>query len=400
MINLHVHTKYSLLDGMIKLDALIDKLDEHNVDTMAITDHGNLYGACELYKMMKARGKKLIIGCECYICENRLEHDQSHHLVLLAKNETGRLNLQQLVTESTLHKYYGKPRIDFELLSQHHEGLVCLSACMAGEIQRALRDGNELLAKKIAFKYKTLFGDDYYIEYQSHDEPEQQKLNEQLIKLANDMKIKYVVTCDCHYLTPDEQKYHSIFIQINQKRDVGETYKDCYLQQDEDVLRICKSTASYNVQALATTYEIADKCNAEYPLSAPIIQHYKVPAPYKSEIDYLKALCNKGYKDKGLDKLPSERQRLYKERARYELNAVAKMGFEGYYLMVWDYLMSAKRRGIARGSAGGSLLAFLIDLVDVDAIEYGLYFERFIDVGALALLENGTITKKELKIPD
>nr|DAI25408.1 MAG TPA: DNA polymerase III, alpha subunit [Caudoviricetes sp.] len=400
MVHLHLHTKYSLLDSTIKLEDLIDKLDELGMDTVAITDHGVMYGCCELYKMLKQHGKKLIIGCECYICENRFEAGQAYHLVLLAKNETGRLNLQKIVSDSTRHKYKGKPRIDLDLLTQYHEGLICLSACMAGEVTRALQANDTLLAKQIACKYKFLFGDDYYIEYQSHSDPEQQKYNAQLVQIAEELDIKYVVTCDCHYLTPADQKYHTIFIQINQKRDVGETYQDCYVQSEEDVLRICESTQQYNKQAIATTQEIADKCSAEYPLSAPIIPHNKVPAPYKSEISYMKKLCNEGYKAKGINKLPADVQKVYRDRAHYEMNAVAKMGFEGYYLLVDDYLAHSKRRGIARGSAGGSLLAYLMNIVDIDPIQYGLYFERFIDVGALDLLEAGTITKAELKIPD
>lgn len=400
MVHLHLHTKYSLLDSTIQLDDLITKLDELGMDTVAITDHGNMYGCCELYKMLKQHGKKLIIGCECYICENRFETGQAYHLILLAKNETGRLNLQKIVSDSTRHKYKGKPRIDFDLLTQHHEGLICLSACMAGELTRALQAGSLLQAKQIAYKYKFLFGDDYYIEYQSHSNPEQQRYNAQLVDIANELGIKYVVTCDCHYLTPADQKYHTIFIQINQKRDVGETYQDCYVQSEADILRICESTQAYNAQAIAATQEIADKCTAEYPLSAPIIPHNKVPAPYKTEIAYMKKLCNDGYKAKGLNKLPADVQQMYKQRALYEMNAVEKMGFEGYYLLVDDYLSHAKRRGIARGSAGGSLLAYLMNIVDIDPIQYGLYFERFIDVGALDLLANGSITKAELKIPD
>lgn len=400
MVHLHLHTKYSLLDSTIQLDALIAKMDELGMDTVAITDHGNMYGACELYKMLKQAGKKLVIGCECYICDDRFDTGQAYHLVLLAKNETGRLNLQKIVSDSTQHKYKGKPRIDFELLAQYHDGLICLSACMAGELTRALQQGNMLQAKQIACKYKFLFGDDYYIEYQSHSDPEQQRYNRQLVDIANELGIKYVVTCDCHYLTPEEQKYHTIFIQINQKRDVGETYQDCYLQSESDVLRICQSTQEFNAQAIATTQEIADKCSAEYPLAAPIIPHNRVPAPYKSEIAYMKKLCNDGYKAKGIDKLPADVQKLYRERAHYEMDAVEKMGFEGYYLLVYDYLSHATRRGVARGSAGGSLLAYLMNIVDIDPIPYGLYFERFIDVGALELLQTGAITKSELKIPD
>ena len=196
------------------------------------------------------------------------------------------------------------------------------------------------------------------------------------------------------------KKYHSIFVQIGQSREVGETYNDCYLQSEEEIKNKCTSTQSYNEIAIKNTHEIADKCTAEYPLSAPIIPHVPIPAPFKDEECYLKHLCNNGFKDKKINTKSKGEQLEYKERAKYELDAVLKMGFEGYYLLVYSYIMSAKRRGIGRGSAGGSLLAYLMGITDIDPIEYGLYFERFIDVGALDLLASGEINRKQLKIPD
>ena len=433
MIHLHVHTKYSLLDGMMHIEDIAARLKEIGQDTIAITEHGNLYSNVEALSKLCKAGIKVINGCEMYICEDvevANKNSKYNHLVLLAKNEQGRMNLNWLVSQSTLHKYYGRPRIDFHMLEEHHDGLICLSACMAGEVSRALMSDDVDLAEKTALKYKALFGEDYYIEYQAHLVEEQQRLNVRLVDLANKLGIKYVVTCDSHYVRPEDEKYHNIFIQIGSQREAGEIYKDCYLQSEQDVIDKCVSTKQYVRQAIDTTHEIADKCENTIPLSAPIIPHVPVPKQYSSELKYLQALCNDGFKAKGFatwtyeqwkqyltDKIhhdngtieevelvhfnsAAEIRKQYVDRARYEMNALKEMGFEGYYLLVYSYVNAAKRRGIARGSGGGSLLAYLCGIVDIDPIKYGLYFERFIDVGALDLLKDGTITKKELKIPD
>ena len=433
MVHLHVHTKYSLLDGMIHIEDIATRLKEISQDTIAITEHGNLYSSVEAYSKLSKEGIKVIEGCEVYICDDvniKSKDSKYHHLILLSKNETGRINLNWLVSQSTLYKYYGKPRIDFNMLQTHHDGLICLSACMAGEVQRALMNKDITLADKIALRYKKLFGEDYYIELQAHSGAEQQILNKQLIELANRLNIKYTVTCDAHYVTKEDQKYHDVFVQIGTSRESGEVYDDCYLQSESEVINNSGSVREYIEQAIKTTHEIADKCENTIPLSAPIIPHFPVPEQYKSELEYLKFLCNDGLKKKGFMKWDinqwnkyltdeiyledgtcikrklvefnsvKEIQQMYIKRARYEMHALEAMGFEGYYLMVHSYVNAAKRRGIARGSGGGSLLAYLCGIVDIDPIKYGLYFERFIDVGAIDLLKDGTITKKELKIPD
>lgn len=433
MVHLHVHTKYSLLDGMMHIEDIATRLKEISQDTIAITEHGNLYSSVEAYSKLSKEGIKVIEGCEVYICDDvniKSKDSKYHHLILLSKNETGRINLNWLVSQSTLYKYYGKPRIDFNMLQTHHDGLICLSACMAGEVQRALMNKDITLADKIALRYKKLFGEDYYIELQAHSGAEQQILNKQLIELANRLNIKYTVTCDAHYVTKEDQKYHDVFVQIGTSREAGEVYDDCYLQSESEVINNSGSVREYIEQAIKTTHEIADKCDNTIPLSAPIIPHFPVPEQYKSELEYLKFLCNDGLKKKGFMKWNidqwnkyltdeiyledgtcikrklvefnsvKEIQQMYIKRARYEMHALEAMGFEGYYLMVHSYVNAAKRRGIARGSGGGSLLAYLCGIVDIDPIKYGLYFERFIDVGAIDLLKDGTITKKELKIPD
>lgn len=403
MIDLHLHTKFSLLDSISEPEELIIKQKELGRNAVCVTEHGNLYSSIELYKLCQKHEVKYLHGCEMYICDDVNVRDKSnryYHLVLISKNETGRLNLIRLVSESNKYKYYGKPRIDFNLLKQYKDGLIVLSACMAGEIQRNLKSGNDDNAVKIALKYKMLFQDDYYLEYQSHKDPEQQLLNRKIVDLAKKLKIKYVVTTDSHYISKDEQNYHDVFVKIGQSRETGETYNDCFVQTEEEVKSICQSTKEENAIAIKNTHEVADKCDVKIPLSAPIMVHVDIPEKFKNEADYLKHLCIVGWKTRRIHEQPKNIQKEYKERLRYEIDVITKMGFEGYFILVWSYANSVKRRGIARGSGGGSLVAYLTNIVDIDPIQYGLYFERFIDVGALELLEKGQITKNELKIPD
>lgn len=402
MAKIHIHTKYSLLDAIIEPEALVKKCVEQGDKALCVTEHGNVYSNVELYKLCKKYGIKYLYGCEMYICDDvnvKDKNNKYYHLVVIAKNEIGRINLNKLVSESCNYKYFGKPRIDFEMLKEHKDGLIVLSACMAGEIQRYIAQKEYQKAKETALKYKAVFGDDYYLEYQSHSEPTQQILNRCVVSFADKLGIKYVVTTDAHYLNKEDQKYHNIFVQIGQAREAGEVYNDCYVQSDEEILEICKSTTrEENLKAIQNTNEIADKCNVELPLSAPIMPHVPIPDDCKSELDYLKQLCIKGWYAKHINEKPNKDE--YKKRLAYEINAIEKMGFEGYFLLVDSYCNSVKRRGIARGSAGGSLVCYLTNITDIDPIEFGLYFERFIDVGALELLAQGKITKKQLKIPD
>ena len=402
MAKIHIHTKYSLLDAIIEPEQLVKKLKEQNETALCVTEHGNVYSNVEIYKLCQKYDIKYLYGCEMYICDDVFKKDKNskyNHLVIIAKNEIGRLNLNKLVSISCNYKYYGKPRIDFKILEEHKEGLVVLSACMAGELQRALINNDNCLAEKIVKYYSSVFGDDYYLEYQSHSDETQQILNRKIVDLANKFNIKYVVTTDAHYLNKEDQKYHSVFVQIGQAREVGETYNDCYVQTNEEILNICKSTTyKENLTALKNTDEIAKKCNVELPLSAPIMPHIEIPSNFKTELDYLKNLCVEGWYVKKINLKPNKDK--YKERLIYEMNAIKEMGFEGYFLLVHSYVNSVQRRGIARGSSGGSLVCYLSNITDIDPLEYGLYFERFIDVGALNLLKEGKITKKQLKIPD
>ncbi len=395
---------YSLLDSNNRPNDIIERLKELKKPAVAITDHGNVHASTYMYKLLKKNNIKFLYGCEMYICDDIKIKDKDskyYHLVVIASSEQGRLNLNKLISISNIDGFYYKPRIDFELLKKYKEGLIILSACMAGEISRLLLDSNYDKAKEVALKYKKEFGDNYYMEFQSHSEELQQSLNRRIVDLAKELDIDYVVTTDTHYLTKENQKYHSIFVQIGQEREVGETYNDCYFQTTEDVLEICKSTTKEeNLIAIENTHRIANKCDVKIPLSAPIIPHVDIPKEYGNEIEYLQKLCVEGWKSRRISKLPKEKRQEYKNRLGYEMNAISKMGFGGYYLLVHSYANLVKRRGIARGSGGGSLVAYLINIVDIDPVKYGLYFERFIDVGALEKLEKGEITLQEVKIPD
>lgn len=404
MVDLHVHTMYSLLDSMIKPKELIAKIKEQGKTAICITDHGHLYGNVEVYQLCKKNDIKYLHGCEIYVCDNvdeKSKDNKYYHLVLIAINEQGRKNLNLIVSEANQSKYYGKPRIAFKRLKVYSDGLLACSACMAGELDKALLNDDYEYAKDVVARYKYAFGNRYFIELQSHTEQTQVYLNQKLIELAEETNTPYIITTDAHYLNADEQEYHNVFIQINQDREVGEIYNDCYIQTEEEVYQKCDYLPKEKIaKALANTDKIAEMCNVELPLSAPIMPVENVPPQFKSQMEYLWYLCQQGWTERKINLKSEEDKKIYRDRLKYEMTAIEKMGFEGYYLFVWGYANSVKRRGIARGSGGGSLVAYLTKIVDIDPIRHGLYFERFIDVSALPLLEKGKITKKELKVPD
>lgn len=414
-VNLHLHTSYSLLDGMSKPEDVIKKVASLNQTAVAVTEHGNVFSAVKVHKLAKKANIKHIYGAEFYVTENRFVQDKTkkyYHLTVLAKNEQGRLNINKLASLGYLEGFYFKPRIDHKLLKQYSEGLVVLSGCMASEVQQALAGGkigdgdieiteaNKINAKEIIAQYREIFGNDYYLEVQAHRDHRQQQLNRAIVDIAKEMNIPYVATTDSHFVEEDDLELHGIFIQIGTNREAGETYQDTHIMDADEVTRklLGSMTTDEAELAVKTSLIIADKCNVDLPLSEPIIPHVDIPEGFDDQIEYLKDLINKGWKRREISKKPDKQK--YKERLDYEFNAITKMGFEGYFLLVESYVNSVKRRGIARGSSGGSLIAYLLGITEIDPIPYGLYFERFIDVGALDLLENGTITRKELKIPD
>lgn len=431
MIDLHVHSKYSLLDAIIEPEELVLKAKEDGKEAVCFTDHGNIMASVETYKLCQEHDIKFILGCEFYICgdvEVKDPKDRYNHLIIWAKNEQGRKNINRLVSLSTQYKYYGKPRIDWEMLKQHKEGLIVSTACMAGEMSRVLmgrkKQENMLeediayretsegrfpvkmskkeMATAIAKRYKDEFGEDFYIEIQAHDNEEQLKLNEKLVEIANNLNIEIVVTTDAHYLTEDEQKYHDIWVQIGTTREAGEVYDGCYIMNEQEVRNIISKTLNpADVErAISNTHIIANKCNSHIPLKDPQLPHMDIPEEFDGEMEYMKYLCAKGWVSKGIVNKSKEEQEVYKERLLYELDVLDKMGYMGYFVIVHGYKAQAYEVGIARGSAGGSLVAYLMNITDIDPILHGLYFERFLDVSALKLLEDGVITKSELKIPD
>lgn len=405
-VNLHNHTMFSLLDSISRPEDMVKKAKSMGQLGISVTDHGHCNCAVKMFKLCKEYGLKYIHGTEFYIAPNRKIKDKNekyYHLTVLAKNEQGRININKLITLANLDGFYFKPRIDFELLEQHKDGLIVLSGCLASEVQRALTSGAIDKARETAMKYYKVFGNDYYLEIQSHSHELQQKNNRILVDMAKELGIKWVTTSDSHFIDKDDMELHSIFIQIARDDDsAGDTYLDTQLQSEEESRHLLSPILNKEEidSAIANTEEVMNKCNVSIPLSAPIIPHVQIPSGFKTEEEYLKFLCNKGWKYRGINNLSKDQIKIYLDRLYYEYDAICKMGFAGYYLLVYSYANSVKRRGNARGSAGGSLVAYLLNIVDLDPVKYGLYFERFIDTSQLDLLLQGIIKPEELKVPD
>lgn len=436
MIHLHTHSMYSLRDSIIRPEELVARLKEVGQDTVAITDHGSSLGGVSIYKLLKDNGIKYIHGCEFYICPDASVRDKEnkyYHLVVLCKNETGRLNLNKLISlsEHPDHRYF-KPRIDFNMLSEHGEGLIVMSACLVGEVSKAIVGGDIAKARDIAKRYKERFGDDYYLEIQSHRDPEQIKVNKAIIALGEELGIECVVTSDAHYTWEKDKRYQNKYAFNGAYKEDGEAYVDCFIQSEQEVRsRLQYLNAETIDRVISNTHVIAAKCNVEMPLSAPIMPQMQVPPEFATSKEWLMSICEQGFRTKlnidvatrsqadperkifqqilnedgeivGYEEkdLSSDTIETYLKRYEYELDSLTRMGFLDYMLLVYSYANVAKRRGIARGSGGGSLICYVTNITNIDPIEHKLYFERFIDVGALKLLEDGEITQKELKIPD
>lgn len=436
LIHLHTHSMYSLRDSIIKPEELISRLKEIEQYAVAITDHGECLGTVEIYKLCKSNGIKPIIGVEFYICDDLEVRDKSakyYHLVALCKNETGRLNMNKLISlsERPENKYY-KPRIDFELLDQYGDGLIILSACLAGEVSKAIQAGEYEKAKEIALRYKKRFGNDYYLEIQAHRDADQISVNKQILQLGEELSVECVVTCDAHYTWEKDKTYQNKYAFNGAYKEDGESYIDCFVQSEAEVRdRLNYLPDDIVNEVIMTTHAISDKCNVEIPLSAPIMPEMDTPDRFADSREWLMAICEEGFRTKlnidvssrsqadpsrkifqqildedgeliGYEEkdLSEETIEAYLQRYEYELDSLSRMGFLDYILLVYSYANVAKRRGIARGSGGGSLICYITNITNIDPLEHKLYFERFIDVGALPLLERGEITPKELKIPD
>ncbi|MDO8530250.1 MAG: DNA polymerase III subunit alpha, partial [bacterium] len=385
--HLHVHSHYSLLDGLAKIDELVNRTKELGMNSLALTDHGNLYGAIEFYKKAKKAGIKPILGVEAYIApngrhnkRNRID-DKFCHLVLLAENNTGWKNLIQLITKANLEGFYYKPRIDKEILKMHHEGVIALSACPAGEIGRALTANKYNEAKRIALEYQEIMGKgNFFLELGHHPGiPGVKEVNEGVRKLAQETGIDMVATQDTHYLRSEDAKYHDILLAVQTGNTVDDpdrlTLKDddFSLRSPEQMLEFFNDIP----EVLENTAKIADRCNVEIQLGKVILPKFPLPKNENTN-DYLEKLV----KERFLGRYPNPNEET-KKRLDYEMGVVKKTGFVDYFLIVQDFVNWAKERGIAvgpgRGSAAGSIVSYILGITDLDPIQYGLMFERFLN---------------------
>ncbi len=383
--HLHLHTHYSLLDGMSRVPELMDRAKELGFEAIALTDHGVLYGAIEFYEEARSRGIKPILGCEVYVAprtrfdrESKLD-DRQYHLTLLAKNDQGYKNLVKLATQAQLEGFYYKPRVDHELLEQYHEGLICLSGCPSGEIPRALRDGNEERARDTALFYRDLFGvEDFYIELQDHDMDWERELTGKLVKLARDLDLPLVATNDGHFTRREDAGAHDVLMCIQTNSNVNDANR-MRLESDEFYLRSADEMWDRFAElpeALTNTMKIAEACNVELVLDQRILPHFEVPAGHTAR-SYLHERCTAG-----LGILYPDADAAAKERLEYELDVIGDMGFSSYLLIAADFVNWAKEQGIpttVRGSAAGSLVCYTAGITDIDPLHYGLIFERFLN---------------------
>jgi len=388
-VHLHLHSQYSLLDGAIKFEELFSRLKEYGMEAVALTDHGNLFGAAEFYKEAKKWGIKPIIGCEVYVApgsrQDKSLEEKNHHLILLAMNEEGYKNLSNLVTKAYFEGFYRKPRIDRELLDSHREGLIVLSGCLNGELSKHLLANNTKAALHTAALYKEIFGDRYYLEVQANKLKEQEFVNQRLKELGKKLNIPVVATNDCHYLRREDSKLHDILLCIQ----TGTTVKDekrfrfkgdeYFLKSREEMLECLVGFE----EEINRTLEIAERCNFEFKING-----YKLPVfeieGNRSLDEYMAELAREKLELRLKEgKITGKRAELYRERLESEIEIIKKMGFSGYFLVVSDFINFAKSRGIpvgpGRGSAAGSLVAYALGITEIDPIPYNLLFERFLN---------------------
>ncbi len=391
-VHLHVHTQYSLLDGACRINELVAKTKELGMGSIAVTDHGVMYGVVDFYKEAKRQGIKPIIGCEVYTSA-RTRHDKVNqfdsnpgHLVLLAKDMQGYKNLMNIVSIGFTEGFYYKPRIDFEVLEKYHEGIIALSACLAGDIPRALLNGDYDQAKGLAQRYADIFGEEnFYLELQDHGIKEQRILNDRLLKLSKDTGIGLVATNDIHYVSKDDAWNQDVLICIQTGKTVDEEDRmkfetpEFYLKSPEEVDELF----SYAPQALENTVKIADRCNVDFEFGQLHLPAYDVPNngdPY----EYLHTLCYEGVK-KRYPEVTAE----IKGKLEYELRTIKNMGYVDYFLIVWDFIKYAKENGImvgpGRGSAAGSLVSYCLNITNIDPIKYNLLFERFLNPDRISM---------------
>lgn len=392
--HLHVHTEYSLLDGSNKIKEYVKRVKELGMDSAAITDHGVMYGVIDFYRAAREAGIKPILGCEVYVAPNsRFDkeltggEDRYYHLVLLAENNTGYANLMKIVSRGFTEGYYYKPRVDMEVLQTYHEGIIALSACLAGEVQRYIVKGLHEEAKKAALKYEACFGKgNFFLEMQDHGIPEQKLVNTELLKLSKETGIELVVTNDVHYTYKEDVDSHDILLCLqtgkkladeDRMRYVGGQY---YVKSEEEM----KALFPYAWEAVENTQRIADRCQVEIEFGVTKLPKFEVPEGYDSWT-YLNKLCSDGLAERyGDEHAPAgSTGQTLRERLDYELNVIRTMGYVDYFLIVWDFINYAKEHGIpvgpGRGSAAGSIVAYCLKITNIDPIRYQLLFERFLN---------------------
>ncbi len=392
--HLHVHTEYSLLDGSNKIKEYVKRVKELGMNSAAITDHGVMYGVIDFYKACKAEGINPILGCEVYVAPNsRFDkeltggEDRYYHLVLLAENNKGYENLMKIVSRGFTEGYYYKPRVDMELLQEYHEGIIALSACLAGEVQRYIQKGLVDEAKKTALKYQDCFGKgNYFLELQDHGLPEQKLVNTTLLQMSKELDIPMVVTNDVHYTYADDVKPHDILLCLQTGKKLSDEDRmryeggQYYVKSEEEM----KGLFPYAWEAVENTQRIADRCYVEIEFGVTKLPKFDVPEGYNSWT-YLNKLCYDGLKERyGDENAPAgETGQTLKERLNYELNVIQTMGYVDYFLIVWDFINYAKQNGImvgpGRGSAAGSIVSYCLKITNIDPIRYNLLFERFLN---------------------
>lgn len=385
-VHLHVHTEYSLLDGACRIKRMMDRVKELGQEAIAITDHGVMYGVIDFYRAARAAGIKPIIGCEVYVAP-RSRHDRVHgvdneanHLVLLCMNETGYRNLSFMVSQSFVDGFYGKPRVDWELLESHHEGLIALSACVAGKIPQQILAKDPEGAKATALQYAGLFGpDNFYLELQDHGLAEQREVNQGILRIARETGLPLVISNDAHYLRREDARMQDVLMCIQMGKTVDDPNRmkfeteEFYLKSEEELRQLFPQQA----EAFENTEKIARRCNLEFTFGKYHLPEFQLPEGYDS-LTYLTELCEKGFRERYGDAHPE-----YHKQLEYEIGVIEKMGFTDYFLIVWDFVRYAKSVGIpvgpGRGSAAGSMVSYTLSITNLDPMQYSLYFERFLN---------------------
>jgi len=385
--HLHVHTEYSLLDGSNKIKEYVKRVKELGMSSAAITDHGVMYGVIDFYRAAKEAGINPVIGCEVYVAPNsRFDkeitggEERYHHLVLLAENNAGYANLVKIVSKGFTEGYYYRPRVDFEVLEKYHEGIIALSACLAGEVPRLIQKGMIAEAKECALKYKKCFGEgNYFLELQDHGIPEQRSVNSALLAMSRELEIPLVATNDVHYTYDDDVLPHDILlcIQTAKKLSDGDRMRyeggQYYVKSEEEM----RMLFPYALEAIENTQKIADRCHVDIEFGVTKLPHFEVPEGYDSW-SYLNELCSQGLKER----YPQDDGTL-RERLDYELSTIRQMGYVDYFLIVWDFINYAREHDIpvgpGRGSAAGSIVSYCLHITNIDPIKYQLLFERFLN---------------------